>query len=153
MPVYHFHLNTDHGTIRDPDGMEFLDQEAAREHARQVARELMRNRERSTRSWQLEICDAEERSCFDLVFVSVEDSLSLFAPELRSSIERMHARAADLRRAMASTRSSLLHLKATMAQSEGRPYLAAEDGFAAVSLPSAPRPDPERAPHLRLVDP
>jgi hypothetical protein len=64
MPIFFFNLKTAVATIRDPDGMDLRDELSAREHARTVACELMRNREPLTRSWQLDVRDGAGRQCF-----------------------------------------------------------------------------------------
>ena len=73
MPIFFFNLKTAEGTIRD-DGMELRDELSAREHARTVACELMRNREPLTRSWRLDVRDGAGRQCFDLLFATVDEA-------------------------------------------------------------------------------
>jgi hypothetical protein len=73
MPIYFFDLTTPEGTIRD-NGMELRDELSAREHARTVACELMRNREPLTRSWRLDVRDSAGRQCFDLLFATVDEA-------------------------------------------------------------------------------
>jgi hypothetical protein len=96
MPSYFFHLKTPNETIRDTEGTQLPGETAAHEHARLVAGELMRNQEPSRRAWRLQVCDSEGRQAFQLLFASVDDTISHFSPDLRSSIEDMHAQKASL---------------------------------------------------------
>jgi hypothetical protein len=62
MPRYFFHL---HGSgARDTEGQDFPDDEAAREEARAVARELARNRN-STTDERLVVTDADGKVIHD----------------------------------------------------------------------------------------
>jgi hypothetical protein len=67
-----FSLKTAEATIRDPDGMDLRDELSAREHARTVACELMRDREALTPSWRLDVRDGAGRQCFDLLFATTQ---------------------------------------------------------------------------------
>jgi hypothetical protein len=129
MPVYFFNLKTSNGEIRDPDGTEFDDVPTAWEHAREVARELMRQRETRRRSWRIDVRDGEGRQCFELLFASVDDSIAPLGPELRSLIENLHRKQASLADAIAAVRLSLLQIQATIARSKGKPFLASLDGM------------------------
>jgi len=71
MPRYFFNLNDGRKVIPDVDGTELSDDDSARAHANQVARELARNREPETRSWRLAVCDAQGTLCFEVLFASV----------------------------------------------------------------------------------
>jgi hypothetical protein len=83
--------------------MDLLDEPSAREHARLVACDLMQHRQARTRSWRIDVCDGEGRRCLDVLFASVDETIGHLAPELRSSIENLHAKHASL--SEASTRS------------------------------------------------
>jgi hypothetical protein len=128
MPLYFFNLKNEAGRTVDPDGTILADDEAAREHARLVACELMRNHKPSTRSWRLEVCDHQRGRCFDVLFAAVDDAITRFAPELRTSIVEGHAKVGSLYDAIHDVKCSLHQLKATMARSERSPYLAALNG-------------------------
>jgi hypothetical protein len=114
MPFYFFHLKNNGATIPDPKGVELPGEKAARVHARRVARELMRNREFSTRTWRLDVRDDKGNFCFDLLFASVDDSIAHLAPDLRSSLEDVCRNAASLGDAVDQVRATLLQLKGTL---------------------------------------
>jgi hypothetical protein len=76
MPRYFFNLNDGRKIIPDLEGTELPDHDCARAHACQVVRELARNRERRTRSWRLAVCDVHCTLCFELLFASMDDSIS-----------------------------------------------------------------------------
>jgi hypothetical protein len=138
MPVYFFNLKTTDAEIRDPDGTEFDDEPTAWEHARQVARELMKHREPQSRSWRIDVRDGEGRHCFELLFASVDDSIAPLDPELRTLIENLHRKQASLVDAIAAVRLALRHIQATTARSKGKPFLASLDGMTiAVAEPAA----------------
>jgi hypothetical protein len=128
MPIYFFNLKTATGNIRDPEGMELVDESAAQDLARQVARELMKWREPQTRSWRIDVRDGEGRQCFELLFASVDDSIIALGPELRDLIENLHRKQASLIDAIAAVRLSLLQIQGTIARSKGKPFLASLDG-------------------------
>jgi hypothetical protein len=129
MPTYFFHLRTADGTIGDQEGTDLDDDWSAQEHARTVARELMRNRESLTRSWRLEVRNRTGRQCFDLLFATVDDSIDDFERERRSTIRELHRQSASLFEEMRATRLALRRLKGTIRRWEGIPYTAAQDGM------------------------
>jgi|SRR5712671_162814 len=71
MPRYFFNLNDGRKVIPDVEGTELPDDDSARAHAAQVARELARNREEESRSWRLAVCDAQGTLCFEVPFASL----------------------------------------------------------------------------------
>ncbi len=103
MPRYFFNLNDGQKIIPDLEGTELPDDDAARAHAVQVARELARNRERETRSWRLAVCDAEGTLCFELLFGSMDEVISRLPPVIRFMFED-----ADDSTAMEQVRMTLL---------------------------------------------
>jgi hypothetical protein len=132
MPLYYFNLKTGGDTIRDPDGTDLPDEPAAKEHARHIACELMRQRQQRTRSWRIEVCDGEGRRCLNLLFASVDDSIGHLSPEARGSIENVAAKAASLHDEIRAIELTIARVKGTMARAEGRPYVAAIDGEAVI---------------------
>jgi hypothetical protein len=128
MPRYYFNVKRRDGTLLDPDGTDLRDEAAAREHAHQVMSELMRNANVRTRAWQLAVMDQNRRSCFELLFASYDDSMAHLTPELRSSVETICRRHALLTDAIVDVRTTMLQIKGTLARSDRRPYLAAENG-------------------------
>lgn len=129
MPLYYFNLRDSTGLTRDPDGTHFPDETTAREHARVVAGELMRNLEMDRRSWRLEVCDGDWLPCFHLLFVEADPLLAHLPPELAGSIVDGWARSASLRDTIAQLQLTLLQVRATLARSDGKPYVAAIDGL------------------------
>ncbi len=128
MPIYFFNLKTTNIVVQDPDGTELADESSAREHARQVACELMRRREPQSRSWRIEVRDSQRRHCFELLFASIDESIAPLGPELRHLIENLHRKQASLIDAIAAVRLSLVQIQATIARSKRMPFLAAVDG-------------------------
>ena len=128
MPHYHFNVKRREGTLLDPDGMDLPDEAAARGHALQVMSELMHNANVRTRAWQLAVTDQNRRSCFELLFASYDDSMAHLTPEFRSSVETICRRHALLTDAIVDVRTTMQQIKGTLARSDRRPYLAAENG-------------------------
>ncbi len=124
MPAYHFHLVTLDGRVLDLEGTEFSDEGAARGHARQVACELMRHRERETRPWRVEVTDSAQRPCFDLLFASVDSTIDHLTPELRASVENLCTQSASLAETFRAVSNALVAANATRVRIEGRPHLA-----------------------------
>jgi len=83
MPRYFFNLNDGQKIVPDLEGTELADEDAARVHAAQVVRELARNREQTTESWRLAVCDVHGSMYFELSFASVQDATSAKPPVLR----------------------------------------------------------------------
>ena len=83
MPRYFFNLNDGRKIIPDLEGTELPDDDSARAHAAQVARELTRNREQETRSWRLAVCDAQGTLHFELLFASMDEAISRLPPVIR----------------------------------------------------------------------
>jgi hypothetical protein len=108
MPRYFFNLNDGQKIIPDLEGTELPDDDSARAHAVQVARELARNRERETRSWRLAVCDAEGTLCFELLFGSMDEVISRLPPVIRFMFEDADDSTASLNQAMEQVRTTLL---------------------------------------------
>ncbi len=128
MPLFYFNVQTNAGSIRDPEGTNLPDATAAREHAVMVARELMRNDELRTRTWRMDVCDSERDSAFGLIFAAVDEALDHLHPELRDTVVDGCTRSASLREAIKDLDRTILQLRGTIARSERLPYLAAIEG-------------------------
>jgi hypothetical protein len=125
MPIYHFHLVTLGGRVLDLNGTELPDEASAREHASEVARELMCHREPRTRSWRVEVTDCAGCPCFELLFASVDSTIDHLTPELRASVEQVCSQSASLFETIRGVKSTLAVAKATLARVDGRPRLVA----------------------------
>jgi len=130
MPMYYFSLKTQEGRVPDPDGIDLLDDARARQHAEQVALELMHQREIKTRAWRIEVCNSERRPIVELLFANVDPMVANLSCTCRITVEQASARTAGLIDAILETRRSYYELKATLSHSTGQPYLAARDGIA-----------------------
>ena len=128
MPTYYFNLKSQRGRCLDPSGTELPDHVQAKEHARQVALQLMHRRETKTRSWRLEVCDASRTPIFELLFATVDPLLAELPPHFRATVEEVSARTGGVTDAITDVRNSLHQLRGTLARCNGEPYLAALDG-------------------------
>jgi hypothetical protein len=128
MPRYYFDLKKREETLHDNDGTDLPDEAAARDHALRVMGELMRNTNVRTRSWRLAVLGQDRQSCFELLFASYDDSIAHLTPELRSSVELVCGRHASLTDAIVDVRTTMLQIRGTLARSERRPYVAADNG-------------------------
>jgi hypothetical protein len=128
MPHYFFNLNDGRKIIPDLEGTELPDDDSARAHATQVARELARNREQETRSWRLTVCDAPGTLRFELLFASMDESISRLPPVWRFMLDDAGDSTALLNEAIEQVR--ITHLS--------------YDGREGADLGSAPRPAQRR---------
>jgi hypothetical protein len=128
MPSYYFNLKKREGTLLDADGTNLPDEAAARKHALHVMGELMRHANVRTRGWRLAVIDENRRTCFELLFASHDDSMAHLTPEWRTSVETICRRHALLTDAIVDVRTTMLQIKGTLARSDRRPYVAAENG-------------------------
>ena len=130
MPRYYFHLKTHQGVDLDPDGVELIDDLQAREYGQEVARELMQKREIKTRSWRIEVWDANRKHVVELLFANVDPLIAALPDESRVIVEEASARTAALLDTVLETRNAFYALRATLSRSEGKPYLASYEGSA-----------------------
>jgi uncharacterized protein DUF6894 len=128
MPMYYFNLKTQEGRELDPEGVELFDDVEAGEFGKDVALELMRQRETKTRFWRIEICDAERKRIDELLFASVDPLIDALSPAHRITVQQASARTAALIDTILDTRNSYYELKARLSASEGSPYVASVDG-------------------------
>jgi hypothetical protein len=108
MPRYFFDLNDGRKIIPDLEGTDLPDDDSARAHAAQVARELARNREQETRSWRLTVRDEEEMLRFELLFASADEAISQLPPVLRFMFADAGGSTVLLNEAIEQVRTTLL---------------------------------------------
>jgi hypothetical protein len=108
MPRYFFNLNDGRKIIPDLEGTELPDDDSARAHAAQVARELARNREQETRSWRLAVRDAEGTLRFELTFASIDELISRLPFMARFMLDDAGRSTASLNKAIEQVRMTLL---------------------------------------------
>jgi Domain of unknown function (DUF6894) len=128
MALYHFDFRDGQHVIDDPEGTELADLTAARNHAREVARELMRNREPKARHCKLQIRDESHQVLSDLLFATVDPTLDHLHAELREQIELLCASLAAFKETLAASRMRTSRDRALVARSSGKPYLVALNG-------------------------
>jgi hypothetical protein len=74
------------------------------------------------------VMDQGKQSCFELLFASYDDSMAHLPPEFRSSVEMACRRHASLMDAIVDVRTTMPQIRGTLARSDRKPYVAAEDG-------------------------
>jgi hypothetical protein len=128
MTMYYFNIHVGAGGVFDPDGTELPDRAAAREHATEVIRELLRFDEARKRTWRLDVCDKRGTTLFEVPFSTVDPSLDHLQAPTRDLVERV----CESRRRLAETlfRLQALRLQARPTQDNVArgPYLIAESG-------------------------
>lgn len=132
MPRYFFHVRNGFGGLVDQDGTELPDTLSARNYAGGVARELMLKNEAKKRHWHLIVCDAGRNELFDVPFVTIDESINHLTPDNRRLIEEMCVKRMALAETIFEIRLNVLRIRATVARSRARPYIAAERGHAIV---------------------
>jgi hypothetical protein len=128
MPLFYFNLHDAKRLIADLEGTELPDENAARDHAAVVAREIMRNNSARTLAWRLRVADAEHRHRFDLLFASIAPDLEQYTPEFRQLVERKSHNIATLADSVLEVRHSLRQMRAMLARADRVPYLAYVNG-------------------------
>lgn len=129
MSTYYFNLKDCRTTIPDSEGTVLSDDAAAREHAVVVAREAMRNNEVRTRNWRIQVCDSNRSPRFEILFASVDETIECLPTDIRRSVEDVSRKFASLSDAIADVKMTILQVRATLARTEGAPYLVAMDGL------------------------
>jgi len=125
MQAFYFHLRAGDHRILDEEGEELPDARAARDHAIQVVRELMRARESRTRHYRLDVCDQDGGLVAEVPFATVDPTLDHLSLDLRQLVERI----CETRREFAETLSTLEFLVLRLRQMGGLPMrLVAQDG-------------------------
>jgi len=115
MPVYHFLLKPSwNPPLIDRDGEEFPNDAAAYEHAVEVAREIMRNREVNCRTYSLEVRNENLETCFEIVFASIDETLELLPLDYRNSIIEYARARASLNETMVQMRRTLSDARETL---------------------------------------
>jgi len=102
--------------IPDRDGEEFADEAAAGKHAVAVAHELMRNGPLPMRCWRLQVSDEYLQPCFELLFASIDDSISHLPLEFRNSIEIACRNTVSLKDVIVDANKSLSQIRETLIQ-------------------------------------
>jgi hypothetical protein len=126
MQRYKFQLQDGKCPVED-ESVWLSGHERARDHAEAVAGELMRGRERQTRSWCLEVYENGEL-IFAVPFASVDPTLDHLAPPLRRTIEASNESIRSMHRLVSAAHATVRESRALVAKSRGKPYLAAERG-------------------------
>jgi hypothetical protein len=129
MPLYYFNLRSGGGEVLiDLEGTELPDEASAWEHARTVAREVLRNQEQKTHFWRLDVHDSSHCPRFNLLFSTVNQLRDHLRPDLRAALDRMSENTAALAAAVADARLTLQRARSTMARCRRELRLAATDG-------------------------
>jgi hypothetical protein len=128
MPRYYFNLRDGTGSLADPYGTDLADDGTAGNHARAVARELMRHCELQRRHWLLEVYNEHGKPLFAVPFASVDCTLDHVAPQRRHLIEQTSERRRILAEVISDCRQTLQKSRAIQARARGKPYLIAERG-------------------------
>ena len=126
MTAYYFNIRNGANGIWDPEGTELPDLAAARGHAVDVIRELLKFDEIKKRSWRLDICDATGATLVAVPFSAVDPSLDHLQSGTRDLVDRL----CESRRRLAETmfKSRSLLLQSQKPKAARRPYLIAEAG-------------------------
>jgi len=127
MPTYTFALRDGGPPIEDETGIGLTDRAQALGYAHQVAHELMKSRERKTRSWRLDVFEEGER-IYEIPFARIDSTLDGLPPQLRGSLEQVCDSLRSLRETVHASRVAVRESKALVARSRGRPYLATDRG-------------------------
>jgi hypothetical protein len=128
MPLYTFELRDGSAPLADDAGVDLPNREHALAYATDIARELMQGREVQTRCWQLDVYEDQRERVFELPFAGIDQTLDHLAPQYRSAVERLCNSRRSWQEMLHLTRITVRESRALIAQSQGRPYLAAVAG-------------------------
>jgi hypothetical protein len=142
MTRFYFDLLASDQLVRDEDGMDCCDSNAAQEYGRRIAREILQGNELSKRHWRLRIYDRHERRLpmAELLFASADPTLDHFTSRLRGSIEDMCRRHAELMECAAELKMTIHETRAVLARHGGKPFLAATGGRRLASVRGGSEP-------------
>jgi hypothetical protein len=128
MPLYTFELSDGSSPLYDDAGVDLPDREHAAAYGNEVARELMQGREAQTRFWRLRIRENDDEEVLDLTFAAVDPTLDHLVPELRIMLQRLCDGRRSCKEALHAALITARESRALVAQSRGKPYLAAVSG-------------------------
>lgn len=128
MPLYTFELREGSAPLSDDAGVDLSDRERALGYAMEVARELMQGREDQTRSWRLDVYENNCERVFELPFAAIDHTLDHLAPQFRSTVEDACNSRRLWQETLHAARMTVQESRALVAQSQGKPYLAAIAG-------------------------
>lgn len=134
VPTYTFKLRDGRGDVEDSTGVQLPDRDSAIHYAHDVVHELMRSREKETRSWCLDVYDssANDNLVYEIPFASVDPSLDHLAPKFRTMVESASERKRLLGDAIHMAKATIQESRALVARARGRPYLASRFGKAII---------------------
>jgi hypothetical protein len=118
MPLFYFTLKAGQKTIPDPEGQELADMSAARLHALVVARQLMRHREKESRSWRIQVCDDYLQPLFEVFFAEIDESFEGTPQHLQAAIEDVARMVAALDDCMVAMRVTLSDARAILVRAD-----------------------------------
>lgn len=127
MQLYYFVLKAGRHIYPDSEGQEFPDDSAAKAHAFTVARELMRNRERITGHWSIEVCDDYLQPRYEYLFADIDDTLQSFGSSLCGSVRAVARTNAAIGESLRQIDREMVSLRNTISQIDsiisGRPQV------------------------------
>jgi hypothetical protein len=127
MPTFKFKLSDDSDGVEDDFGVSLPNTEIAYRYACDVVRELMHHREQKTRHWHLAVYHDGEK-IFDIPFVKLDHTLDHLNPDSRGLVEQGAQRIRSVRDLWNEAKLTRQESRSLVAQSRGKPYLAAERG-------------------------
>ena len=128
MQAFYFHLRAGDHRILDEEGEELPDARAARDHAIQVVRELMRARESRTRHYRLDVCDQDGGLVAEVPFATVDPTLNHLQTDLKRLVERLTDTRREFYETLVDTDRLRLELRAMRFRLRGKPYVVARKG-------------------------
>jgi hypothetical protein len=131
MPTYTFKLLDGCGDAEDT-GVSLSGRDNAIEYGRDVAHELMKNRELKTRSWRLDIYEEGDGHIRGIPFATVDPTLNHLRPERRMTVEALSERKHSLFEVIHAVTDTVRESQALVARSRGKPYLASRFGKATI---------------------
>jgi hypothetical protein len=128
MSIFYFDLRNGDAGVVDVDGIDLRDSAEARDHAIQVARELMRHDEVKKRPWRLDVRDHVGTPLFEVAFAAVDPTLDHLEPEFRNLVESLSASRRRLQETIFKSKLLARGAQAAEARKVRKLYLVAVSG-------------------------
>jgi hypothetical protein len=128
MPKYTFKLWDDDCGVEDNVGVNLPNIEIAYRYSCEVVHEMMNRREPSTRSWQLDVYEDDQKRVFKIPFAGLDQTLDHLNARTREAVEESARQVRSVKDTYQPAKASVREAKSLLARSRGKPYLAADRG-------------------------
>ena len=123
MPQYFFHLKDGGYGYCDTSGVNLPNTIAAIHHSRQIAADLLKNREGKVRHWRVHVHDAEGRQIHESRLIDQDETFKCLDTALQERVKQFCRRCHELQDTIESAQRTKQQSGMLMARSRHKPYL------------------------------